>query len=84
MRPIGFGLILALSLERHIAGWDVVMLTESLSISLLVLFLGSLALVAEGLVMGEGGCTEPCCILVGLHPRYQRLDFADDRRFDSF
>jgi len=39
LRPIAFGLTLALSLERHIAGWDVVMLTESLSISLMVLFL---------------------------------------------
>lgn len=38
-RPIAFGLILILSLDRHIAGWDVVMLTESLSISLLALFL---------------------------------------------
>ena len=41
LRPIAFGLILALSLDRHIAGWDVVMLTESLSISLLVLFLAA-------------------------------------------
>ena len=41
LRPVGFGLILALSLERHIAGWDVVMLTESLSISLLALFLAA-------------------------------------------
>jgi hypothetical protein len=41
LRPIGFGLILALSLDRHITGWDVVMLTESLSISLLVLFLAA-------------------------------------------
>jgi len=39
LRPIAFGLILALSLERHIAGWDVVMLTESISISLMALFL---------------------------------------------
>jgi hypothetical protein len=41
LRPIAFGLILALSLDRHIAGWDVVRLTESLSISLLVLFLAA-------------------------------------------
>lgn len=40
-RLIGFGLILALSLERHIAGWDLVMLTESLSLSLLALFLAA-------------------------------------------
>ena len=41
LRPIAFGLILLLSLERHIAGWDVVMLTESLSISLMALFLAA-------------------------------------------
>ncbi len=39
LRLIAFGLILALSLDRHIAGWDLVMLTESLSISLMALFL---------------------------------------------
>ena len=39
LRPIAFGLILALSLDRHIAGWDLAMLTESLSISLMALFL---------------------------------------------
>jgi hypothetical protein len=38
LRLIAFGLILALSLDRHIAGWDLVMLTESLSISLMALF----------------------------------------------
>ena len=37
--PLAFGLILALSLDRHIAGWDMVMLTESISISLMALFL---------------------------------------------
>ena len=41
LRPLSFALILALSLERHIAGWDVVILTESLSISLLALFLAA-------------------------------------------
>lgn len=39
LRPIAFGLILLLSLESHFAGWDVVLLTESISISLLALFL---------------------------------------------
>ena len=39
LRPIAFALILILSLERHIAGWDVVLLTESISISLMALFL---------------------------------------------
>ena len=41
LRLITFGLVLALSLDRHIAGWDVVMLTESVSISLLALFLAA-------------------------------------------
>lgn len=38
LRPLTFGLLLALSLDRHIAGWDLVMLTESLALSLLALF----------------------------------------------
>lgn len=41
LRPVAFSLILVLSLERHIAGWDVVLLTESISISLMALFLAS-------------------------------------------
>lgn len=41
LRPAAFSLILTLSMERHIAGWDVVMLTESLSISLMALFLAA-------------------------------------------
>ena len=40
-RPFAFGLILTLSLDRHIAGWDMVMLTESLSISLMAIFLAA-------------------------------------------
>jgi hypothetical protein len=39
LRSISFGLILVLSLDRHIAGWDVVILTESISLSLMVLFI---------------------------------------------
>jgi len=39
LKPIAFGAILLISLDRHIAGWDSVMLTESLSISFLVLFI---------------------------------------------
>ena len=41
LRPFAFALVLALSLDRHIAGWDVVLLTESISISLLALFLAA-------------------------------------------
>jgi hypothetical protein len=41
LKPGAFVLVLALSLESHIAGWDVVMLTESLSVSLMVLFLAA-------------------------------------------
>jgi hypothetical protein len=37
----GFGLILLFSLDRHIANWDFVMLTESLSVSSLALFLAA-------------------------------------------
>ena len=41
LRPPAFGVILAFSLDRHIAGWDSVMMTESLSLSLLALFAAS-------------------------------------------
>jgi len=39
LKPFFFGIILALSLVRHLAHWDYVMMTESLSISCFVLFL---------------------------------------------
>ena len=39
LKVLAFGLILLFSLDRHITGWDFVMLTESLSISFLVLFI---------------------------------------------
>ena len=35
-----FSWILALSLDRHISGWDFVMMSESLSLSLLAIFIG--------------------------------------------
>lgn len=41
LAPFAFGLILALSLVRHLAGWDFTMLTESLSVSWFVLFLAA-------------------------------------------
>ncbi|MGB7874592.1 MAG: hypothetical protein WBL25_09435 [Anaerolineales bacterium] len=53
LRPIAFVLILALSLERHIAGWDVVMLTESLSVSLLALFLAAWLWLLRGWSWGK-------------------------------
>ena len=39
LRLASFGLILALSLVRHLANWEYVMMTESLSVSWFVLFL---------------------------------------------
>ncbi len=39
LQPVGFGLILLFSLDRHIAAWDFVMMTESLSVSCLALFI---------------------------------------------
>jgi len=39
LRVTGFALVLLFGLERHIAGWDFVMMSESLSITMLVLFL---------------------------------------------
>lgn len=41
LEPLAFILILALSLVRKLAGWDFVMMTESLSISGFVLFLAA-------------------------------------------
>ncbi|MEW6400810.1 MAG: hypothetical protein AB1649_03365 [Chloroflexota bacterium] len=39
LKPFAFALILALGLVRHLASWDFVMMTESLSVSFFVLFL---------------------------------------------
>jgi hypothetical protein len=39
LKPLSFVMVLALSLVRHLANWDYVILTESLSISWSVLFL---------------------------------------------
>ncbi len=41
LRFAAFGLILLLSLYRYVIGWDSVMLTESLSLSFMVLFIAS-------------------------------------------
>ncbi len=41
LRLLTFGLLLTFSLEPHIAGWDLVMLTESLSLSLMALFIAA-------------------------------------------
>ncbi len=48
LRFLTFGLLLTLSLERHIAGWDLVMLTESLSLSLLALFVAGWLWLLQG------------------------------------
>jgi len=53
LRPLAFGLILVLSLERHIAGWDVVMLTESLSTSFMALFLATWLWLLRGWSSGK-------------------------------
>lgn len=53
LRPITFVLILGLSLERHIAGWDVVLLTESISISLMALFLAAWLWLLKGWSWGK-------------------------------
>ena len=53
LRPFAFGLILALSLDRHIAGWDVVMLTESISISLMAIFIAAWLWLLRGWSWGK-------------------------------
>lgn len=47
-RVVGFAIILLFSLERHIAGWDFVMMSESLSITTLVLFTAACLWLLEG------------------------------------
>ncbi len=58
LAPFAFGLILALSLVRHLAGWDFTMLTESLSVSWFVLFL------AAGLWLLRGWRVERVIVLI--------------------
>lgn len=41
LRVAGFALVLVFGLERHMAGWDFVMMSESLSVTTLVLFLAA-------------------------------------------
>lgn len=48
LKLIAFGLILLLSLYRYIIGWDSVLLTESLSLSLTALFLAGWLWLAKG------------------------------------
>lgn len=53
LRPVAFALILALSLDRHIAGWDLMLLTESLSLSLMALFLAAWLWLLRGWTWGK-------------------------------
>ncbi len=48
LKLLTFCLVLLLSLDRHITGWDFVMMTESLSISFLVLFLACFMWLLQG------------------------------------
>lgn len=41
LRVVGFAVVLLFGLERHMAGWDFVMMSESLSVTTLVLFLAA-------------------------------------------
>jgi len=68
LAPFAFGLILALSLVRPLAGWDFTMLTESLSVSWFVLFL------AAGLWLLRGWRIERvlALIVVGLFLAFTR------------
>ena len=53
LKLLAFCLILLLSLDRHIAGWDFVMMTESLSISFLVLFVALSIWLLQGWHIGK-------------------------------
>ena len=53
LKLLASGLILLFSLDRHIAGWDSVMMTESLSISFLVLFVALFMWLLQGWHIGK-------------------------------
>ncbi len=53
LHPVAFGLVLALSLERHIAGWDLVLLTESLSLYWMAAFLATWLWLLRGWSWGK-------------------------------
>ena len=53
LKLLAIVLVLALSLDRHITGWDFVMMTESLSISFLVLFIALCLWLLEGWHIGK-------------------------------
>ncbi len=53
LQLLAFSLIFLFSLDRHIAGWDFVMMTESLSISFLVLFIALCLWLLQGWHAGK-------------------------------
>ena len=53
LKLLALCLILLFSLDRHIAGWDFVMMTESLSISFLVLFIALFMWLLQGWHIGK-------------------------------
>lgn len=56
LKPAAFGLILLLSLDRYIIGWDSVLLTESLSLSLMALFIAGWSWLIKGWSWGKVIC----------------------------
>jgi len=48
LQVAGFAVVLLFSLERHIAGWDFVMMSESLSITTIILFTAACLWLLEG------------------------------------
>jgi hypothetical protein len=53
LKLLAFCLILLFSLDRHISGWDSVMLTESLSVSFLALFVALCMWLLQGWQLGK-------------------------------
>jgi hypothetical protein len=53
LKPAAFGMILLLSLDRYIIGWDSVLLTESLSLSLMALFIAGWSWLIKGWSWGK-------------------------------
>ena len=54
LQVAGFALVLLFSLDRHIAAWDFVMMTESLSLSSLALFIAAGLWLLRGWHVGKG------------------------------
>ena len=64
LQVAGFALVLVFSLDRHIAAWDFVMMTESLSLSSLALFIAAGLWLLRGWQVGRVGAVFLAAVLL--------------------